>query len=80
MLLTKWPIDLQACQIAHELQLHDEFTIFEFVFPLILQDKISTAEMYLEQARDLQRPLIELLDSLLDRSSSVQNICEQYAV
>lgn len=72
-------LHLQACQIAHELQLHDEFNIFEFLFPLILQDKISTAEMYLEQARGLQRPLIELLDSLLDRSSSVQNICEHYA-
>lgn len=66
--------------MAHELKLHDAFTIFDFLFPLILQDKISTAEMYLEQATQLQRPLIELLDSLLDRSSSIGNLCDPYIV
>lgn len=34
--------------------------------------------MYLEQALHLQRPFIQLLDSLLDRSSSVKNICDKY--
>lgn len=67
-----------ACQMAHELKLHDSFTVFDFLFPLILQDKISTAELFLEQAKQLQRPLLELLDSLLDRSSSISNMCDPY--
>lgn len=69
---------IQACNFAHELQLHEHFIIFDFLFPLVLQDKLSTVEAYLETAVHLQRPFIELLDSLLDRSKSVQNICENY--
>lgn len=69
---------LQACQLAHDLELHESFTIFDFVFPLVLQDKINTAEPYLEEAKSLQLPLIELLDSLLDRSSSIVSLCDPY--
>lgn len=68
----------QACQFAHDLELHDSFTIFDFAFPLVLQDKINIAEPYLEQAKSSQLPLVELLDSLLDRSSSVYNMCDPY--
>lgn len=69
---------LQACQVAHDLELHDAFTIFDFVFPLVLQDKINIAEPYLEEAKSMQLPLLELLDSLLDRSSSILNMCDPY--
>lgn len=68
----------EACQWARELQLYNEFTIFDMVFPLILQDKTNIAEEYLNKAKHLQRPLIELLDSLLDKSSSIQNRCGEY--
>lgn len=68
----------KACQWARELQLYNEFTIFDFVFPLILQDKSNFAEEYLNKAKHLQRPLIELLDSLLDKSTSIQNRCGDY--
>lgn len=69
---------LQACQIAHDLELHDVFTMFDFVFPLLLQDKINIAEPFLEEAKSMQLPFIELLDSLLDRSSSIMNMCDPY--
>lgn len=69
---------LKACQFANDLELHDAFTIFDFIFPLVLQDKINSAEPYLEQAKSLQLPLVELLDSLLERSSSVINKCDPY--
>lgn len=69
---------LQACQIAHDLELHDAFTIFDFIFPLLLQDKINIAEPYLEEAKSMQLPFIELLDSLLDRSASILSICDPY--
>ncbi|XP_031636670.1 exonuclease mut-7 homolog [Contarinia nasturtii] len=67
-----------ACQFAHDLELHDAFTIFDFVFPLVLQDKINSAEPFLEQAKSLQIPLVELLDSLLDRHSSIMNCADPY--
>lgn len=68
----------EACQLAYELELFEEFTIFDMVFPLILQDKISIAETYLNKAKQLQQPIIELLDSLLDKSTSLQNRCSYY--
>lgn len=68
----------EACQWARELQLYNEFTIFDMVLPLILQDKSSIAEEYLNKAKHLQQPLVELLDSLLDKSSSIQNRCGEY--
>ena len=71
-------LNFQACHFADELQLYEEFTIFEFVFPLILQLKSSTAEEYVERAVHMQQPLIQLLDSLLGRTSSIQNICDKY--
>lgn len=55
-----------------------EFGIFEFVLPLFLQDKSTTAEEYLEKATHLQEPLVKLFDSLLERSQSVGNNCDPY--
>lgn len=78
MLIISHDFRFKACQTAHELRLFGEFTIYDFVFPLILQDKLSTAEAFMLQAIDLQRPLIVLLDSLLDRASTIQQIVDQF--
>lgn len=42
-----------ACQCACDLQLY-EFSIHDFLIPLILQDKMSVAEKYLLNTIDLQ--------------------------
>lgn len=65
----------ESCQWAVELELFEAFDIFVFVVPLIMQDKAAVAEDFLKKAIHLQRPLIVFLDSLLDRSSSIQNRC-----
>lgn len=70
----------EACQWAVELQLFDAFDVFAFVVPLIMQDKAALAEEFLRKAMHLQRPLIVFLDSLLDRSSSIQNRCSDIIV
>lgn len=67
----------EACQWAVELELFDAFDNFIFVVPLIMQDKAAVAEEFLKKAVQLQRPLIVFLDSLLDRSSSIQNRCSE---
>lgn len=54
--------------MATELQLFEDFTIYDFVLPLILQNKSAIAEKYLEKAINLQQPLLSLLDSLLDQN------------
>lgn len=69
----------QACHIAHELKLHEQFTIYDFVFPLTLQEKTGVAEPFLLEAKHMHRPLVMELDSLLDRSSSILNKCDAYA-
>lgn len=45
---------------------------------MILQDKINIAEEYLNRAVVHQRPTVELLDSLMNKSNSVRNACGHY--
>lgn len=68
----------EACQIAIELELHDEFTIYDIVLPLILQDKKTIAEEYLQKSVKLRQPLVELLDSLLEKFSSIPCKCQPF--
>ncbi|KAG4074788.1 hypothetical protein HA402_006427 [Bradysia odoriphaga] len=65
----------EASQLAYELELFHEFSLYELVLPLILQDKISIAEEYLVKAVHLRKPLVQLLDSFLNKSSSVSHNC-----
>ncbi|XP_059616804.1 exonuclease mut-7 homolog [Phlebotomus argentipes] len=65
----------EACQIATELELFQEFDLYELVLPLLLQDKETVVEEYLNGAVHLRRPLVELLDTFLDRKQSVANNC-----
>ncbi|XP_055681549.1 exonuclease mut-7 homolog [Lutzomyia longipalpis] len=67
----------EACQIATELEMFEEFDLYELVLPLLLQDKITVVEEYLNGAVHLRKPLVELLDSFLDKKMSVSNNCEK---
>lgn len=67
-------------QIACDLQLYNDFTIDDFLIPLFLQDKLGILEDYLDKAQHLRRPMIELLDSFLDRDASVRNLCDSFIV
>lgn len=62
-----------ASHWASYLGLTERFTIYDIALPLILQDKISIAEEYLDVATEIQRPIIELLDSFMDGKLSVIN-------
>lgn len=68
----------EAGQIAYDLELYNEFSIDEFLIPLILQDKLGIFEDYLDKAVDLRIPMIKLLDSFLQRDSSVRQVCDYY--
>ncbi|XP_062539983.1 exonuclease mut-7 homolog [Armigeres subalbatus] len=68
----------EAGQIAIDLELFDEFDEHDFVMPLLMQDKISIAEDYLNKAERLQRPVVQLLDSFFDKKQSVENHCSRY--
>lgn len=68
----------EAGQIAYDLELYNEFTIDDFLIPLILQDKLGIFEDYIDKAVDLRVPMIQLLDSFLQRDSSVRAICDYY--
>lgn len=68
----------EAGQIAYDLELYNEFSIDEFLIPLFLQDKLGIFEDYLDRAVNLRCKMIELLDSFLQRDSSVRQICDTY--
>jgi hypothetical protein len=68
----------EAGQIACDLQLYNEFELEDFLIPLLLQDKLGIFEEYLDKAVELRAPTLELLDSFLQRESSVRSICDYY--
>ena len=64
--------------MACDLGLYDQFTIDDFVIPLILSDKLTIVEEYLDKAITLRKPTIQLLDSFLDRNSSIDQETSYY--
>lgn len=48
------------------------------MIPLILSDKLTIVEEYLDKATALRKPTIQLLDSFLARDSSVQQETSHY--
>lgn len=71
----------EAAVQASELNLFQEFTIFDLILPLFLQEKGSIAEDYMNKATHLRIPFVVLLDSLLDNCnsrSSVSNMLGPY--
>uniref|UniRef100_A0A1A9X004 3'-5' exonuclease domain-containing protein n=1 Tax=Glossina brevipalpis TaxID=37001 RepID=A0A1A9X004_9MUSC len=53
------------------------FGLFDLVFPLILQDRISLAEEFLMNAKQQQLPTVQFLDSLLDKKKTVYEHCDE---
>jgi hypothetical protein len=61
----------EAGQIACDLRLYKEFTIDDFLIPLIFED-------YLDKAEHLRAPTVQLLDTFLHRDASVREKCAEY--
>ncbi|KAM7349300.1 exonuclease mut-7 homolog [Cochliomyia hominivorax] len=53
------------------------FGLFDLIFPLILQEKISLAEEFLNVAQQQQLPTVQFLDTLLDRKKTVHENCDE---
>lgn len=70
----------EAGQIACDLQLYNDFTMDDFLIPLILEDKLGIFEDYLDKAEHLRVPTIELLDTFLHRDATVRQLCDKYIV
>lgn len=68
----------EAGQIACDLNLYTEFTMEDFLIPLILEDKLGIFEDYLDKATLLRAPTIALLDTFLHREQTVRQICDKY--
>ena len=68
----------EAGQIACDLRLYNEFTIDDFLIPLILEDKLGIFEDYLDRAEHLRAPTIQLLDTFLHRDATVREMCAAY--
>lgn len=68
----------EAGQIACDLQLYNDFSMDDFLIPLILEDKLGIFEDYLDKAIHLRAPTIELLDTFLHRDATVRQMCDKY--
>lgn len=68
----------EAGQIACDLQLYNEFTIDDFLIPLILEDKLGIFEEYLDKAVHLRASTLQLLDSFLNRDTTVREMCSEF--
>jgi hypothetical protein len=51
--------------LAKLLNLHEHFSVEKFVVPLILQDRMSIAEEYLEWSVEQQKETVKIFDDLL---------------
>lgn len=68
----------EAGQFACDLGLFREFTIDDFIIPLILEDKLGIVDEYLDRASHLREPTVQFLDSLLEKNNSVPQLCYPY--
>ncbi|KAL5278093.1 EXD3 family protein [Megaselia abdita] len=60
-----------AAYWAIALEITNEFTIYDIILPLIFRELHEVTTKYLDEAKDLQRPLIEFLDTLMDNQYTV---------
>lgn len=67
-----------ACQIAQELELFEQFSIHDFIVPLIFQDKLTVVENYLAKSPQLQLSLVTYFDKWLDHSQNFSELTDQY--
>lgn len=73
----------EACQVASFLLLHDHFNIYDFLVPLMFQDKLNVAEEFLSGSVHHQRELVVFLDNLLGHrsvGSEVDSIVIKYDI
>lgn len=68
----------EAGQFASDLELINEFEFGDFIIPLILEDKLGIVDDCLDKAPNLRIPTVQFLDNLLDRGSSVSDMCYPY--
>ncbi|XP_041971749.1 exonuclease mut-7 homolog [Aricia agestis] len=69
----------QALQIVIAMQLFEEISVEELLFPFILQDRPNMIDEYLAQCPNQAQPLITFLDNLLDKNFSVLNYSQEFA-
>lgn len=60
-----------AAYWAIALEITNDFTIYDIIVPLIFRELHEVTTKYLDEAKDLQRPLIEFLDTLMDNQYTV---------
>lgn len=58
----------EACLYASMLGLYDEFTVEDFLVPLVLQDKLHFVDEFLQNSPEHQVELVKFLDSVFGRS------------
>ncbi|XP_063000892.1 exonuclease mut-7 homolog [Elgaria multicarinata webbii] len=68
----------EAAILSIKLNLQPEQEFEKMCVPLLLKDKTDLVEAYVEGHPDLQRQLLQLLDSWFDPSFQIQNITRQY--
>ncbi|KAG8227414.1 hypothetical protein J437_LFUL000423 [Ladona fulva] len=74
---------MKACQAATVLELHESFLIKDFVVPLLLQDKLSVVEDFLEDSSFHQNSIVMFLDDLLEEKNipeEMERISEELKV
>ncbi|XP_063529874.1 exonuclease mut-7 homolog [Cydia strobilella] len=68
----------QACQVVIALELFDDISVQELLFPLILQDKSNIIDEYLSECPAQVAPLLQFLDMLLDKNFSIREYVQNY--
>lgn len=74
----------QASQVVIAMELFDDISVEELLFPLILQDKSNMIDEYLSECPNQVRPLLDFLDKLLNKNFNVreyaQTFIEEYKI
>ncbi|XP_043914115.1 exonuclease mut-7 homolog [Protopterus annectens] len=68
----------EAALLAIKLNLQKDLNMEEICTPLILQDKANIAEAFVANEPDLQRRLVQMLDSWCDSSFNTKNFIRKY--
>lgn len=68
----------QACQIVIAMELFEDISVKDLLFPLILQDKANIIDEYLLECPTQVIPLIQFLDMLLDKNFSIREYVQKY--
>ncbi|KAK6177434.1 hypothetical protein SNE40_015537 [Patella caerulea] len=82
--LVRYNIDNQKFKEASvaitKLRLQRHFKINDVIIPLLLQDKVNLLENYVIGQPDQQREVVQMLDNLCDRSTSIEDFINNSGV